>query len=346
MSSWLKLSGLRILTKISLTIWANWQQLHTSGNLSYENALKTHYSTYNYRADTIQNKTIRTKTRFRLATYIFNRFGISNISNLTCPFRYSHRIDAHTIKTCLDKCTKKLNVSDVIKHGIKNTIRIVRKNRSSINRILVNNRNTNRTYTCLGHAEWHDGKHFQKRLRNFPGLIGKVGHLNAKSIPHPNEINDMEETLEGIAKYLNMTSVITQGIYRNGAHRKKNSIRLNDLNTGSVPIFDDKGTLHVNIPRHRFKMLISAYKNHYMTPTLSVKQIRHMNKKLYNLTRAQSLHTNARKWNLPSQITLKIIKEFDLQIERYTTPLNSEPSLQYYSENTLDTAKMETTDQN
>ena len=39
-----------------------------------------------YRADTIQNKTIRTKTRYRLATYIFSRFGISNISNLTCPF--------------------------------------------------------------------------------------------------------------------------------------------------------------------------------------------------------------------------------------------------------------------
>lgn len=104
-----------------------------------------------YRANTIENKLTRTKTRFRLAQYIFNRFGLKNIANITCPFTYSHYTDKFTIKMILKMCLKHTHVSPIIQEGLQNTIRIIQKNRRNISNILTNNKNTNRIYECAQH---------------------------------------------------------------------------------------------------------------------------------------------------------------------------------------------------
>jgi len=107
-----------------------------------------------YRAESIENRKILQRTRHRLATYIFSRFGIKNMNNLNCAFTFSEKIDKHTIKTIINICTKKItDVSDNILNGLKNTIRITTKNRRSISQILVNNKNTNREYDCIKHTQ-------------------------------------------------------------------------------------------------------------------------------------------------------------------------------------------------
>ena len=48
---------------------------------------------------------------------------------------------------------KKVDLSNEIKTGIQDTIRITGKNRKNIAQLLVINRNTDREYKCIEHIE-------------------------------------------------------------------------------------------------------------------------------------------------------------------------------------------------
>lgn len=104
-----------------------------------------------YRAEAIPNRTTRSKAKERLAQYILKRFGIGNMRNLHCHFKYSQKINKHTIRRMINDCVKHTNVPRQIKRSITESIRITQQNRRNIAQILINNRNTQREYHCIQH---------------------------------------------------------------------------------------------------------------------------------------------------------------------------------------------------
>jgi hypothetical protein len=82
-----------------------------------------------YRANSIQNLTIRKKTKSRLFEIIFNRFGLIGLKNLHCTFQYSHLLDTKQIRHILKRVMSHIELNENLKSELLHTIRLTQKRR-------------------------------------------------------------------------------------------------------------------------------------------------------------------------------------------------------------------------
>jgi hypothetical protein len=230
----------------------------------------------------------------------------------------------------LKMCLRKARTPENLKNNLEQMIRITTKNTQNIGQILINNKNTNRTYECVEHEDWKNGKHFQKRLKDMPSTIGKIGQLNAKTVPRPEKTTEYENTLESIASYLNITNIVHNGIYRNGKTRCKNSLGVNEIKRGYIPVFCELGKLIINIQKYTFTHLLTSYMDQNNIHTMNQTENERLNRRLCDLVTKTRTNSNTGKWKMNAKVNRLIIQEFEIKAERCTNPFSRDPSVQKY----------------
>ena len=151
-----------------------------------------------------------------------------------------------------------------------------------------------------------------------------MGILNAKAIPRPKHEKDQQDTLQSVAKYLNITCIVRNGIYRNGNTKKKNSFSMNDLKNDIIPVFDTEGRLEASIRKDRFFSLFNAYMSfHKITKPTCVEMLK-LNEELHKIMQGLRLHTGTGKWKVKTCVNKVIIDEFLVTTECLTDPLSRE----------------------
>ena len=106
--------------------------------------------------------------------------------------------------------------------------------------------------------------------------------------------------------------MVHNGIYRNGTHRRKNDINVNELKDDLIPIFGEDGKLKISIPQKRFHYLFESYMTYNEITQPSPTNMKNINTALHDLAEKLRLHTNTSKWKIPTKINRSIINESNI----------------------------------
>jgi hypothetical protein len=118
---------------------------------------------------------------------IKKKSGLRSLPNITISFLYDQNANQEIIKRNVEQIINNTYLTKGIKTHVKDQLRIVNTNRKTIAAMLTSYQKQIKTFNpqkkpgCCGHEDCRDGKHLKKNMRDFDGIIGEIGKLNAKN---------------------------------------------------------------------------------------------------------------------------------------------------------------------
>lgn len=164
-------------------------------------------------------------------------------------------------------------------------------------------------------------------MRDFNGIIGKIGKESSKTIPHPESTDDYNMTYESLANYLTLVNFIKNGIHRNNTDRTGNKIHMGITQENLVPIFDTQGRLRIHLAQKTIQRLLFAQRK----MTQEIEKPENFEKIMSTLVRTHQLSSISAGWKLDTNILRTISKEFDLTTEHYKNPITHDTVFEHYT---------------
>jgi hypothetical protein len=154
----------------------------------------------------------------KLTKHLRDKCGVSSKLNLCVRYEHSEGKKREEVRRLVKEINKRVLRGSGRRACIINgvTTAMARK-RSSVSDMLVNNGGRmvqefgEQAPDCCGHEQCKGGKHFQGKLSDMPGLAGRVGKVNAKTVPRPVEDMDEAKFVEAIANYYESVLMIVGG---------------------------------------------------------------------------------------------------------------------------------------